>query len=388
MRDNLTTILRGRRVRLVPYLPLHVPRYHRWMQDEELQRLTCSEPLTLAEEYANQLSWREDASKATFIVCALDGHSANTDEPTAVDDLTAGMCGDVPRVAYLVAKITDDNDASRRLFEGLGFAVHKHLAVFEQTELRLPASGARALCERHWAAEAERAPARGPGEQHRRQPEVGGRADALLTRLCDTEADSSARRDAASLLAALPVASISSEQLSLLARQLASPHNCDVGGGAISVRRAALLALTQLCGQPDGLAAVAATCLPVVRELLSDADADAREMAVRAMSALGELADCAALVGRLEDEEGDVRSAAADALVVLRAALCAADVGAVAVLCVSHGQEEDASVRGAAASALARLDAQEHADAVADLLGDADHSVRSAATAAMKRWGM
>ena len=330
--------------------------------------------------------------------------------------------------------------------------MHKHLAVFEQTELRLPASGARALCERHWAAEAERAPARGPGEQHRRQPEVGGRADALLTRLCDTEADSSARRDAASLLAALPVASISSEQLSLLARQLASPHNCDVGGGAISVRRAALLALTQLCGQPDGLAAVAATCLPVVRELLSDADADAREMAVRAMSALGELADCAALVGRLEDAEGDVRSAAADALVVLRAALCAADVGAVAVLCVSHGQEEvraaalavvggvgagaashagavaacfadeavavraaaagalgavggeaaaahlerlaalladeDASVRGAAASALARLDAQEHADAVADLLGDADRSVRSAATAAMKRWGM
>ena len=90
-------------------------------------------------------------------------------------------------MAYLVAKITDDNDASRRLFEGLGFAVYKHLAVFAQTELRLPAESARALCERHWAAEAERGLARGPGEQHGRQPEVGGHADALLTRLCDTD---------------------------------------------------------------------------------------------------------------------------------------------------------------------------------------------------------
>ena len=47
-----------------------------------------SEPLTLEEEHANQLSWCEDELKLTFIVCA-----APPGEP--VGDLTRGMAGDV-----------------------------------------------------------------------------------------------------------------------------------------------------------------------------------------------------------------------------------------------------------------------------------------------------
>ena len=195
-------MLIGSRVRLVPYLRSHIARYHAWMQDEELLRLTCSEPLSLEEETANQRSWRDDASKVTFIVCALDVHG------DIEDDLTAGMCGDVnaflspaeededgaakitadeeslfaelevmiaepnrrrgglarqalllfmrwllrhvPRISTLVVKITDDNLPSRALFASLGFTVHKHMAVFEQTELRLPADEARTMCERHW----------------------------------------------------------------------------------------------------------------------------------------------------------------------------------------------------------------------------------------------
>ena len=195
MRENAATHIIGQRVRLVPYLPEHVETYHGWMQDEEMLRLTGSEPLTLEEEQHNQQSWLQDPKKVTFIICARSASST--------DDVTAGMCGDVnaflweedvdepegaaedaggagaaaspstrlcaelevmvadpkwrrhglareallllmhwlhghvPQIAWLVVKIEDDNMPSRRLFEALGFAVHKHLTVFQQTEMRM-----------------------------------------------------------------------------------------------------------------------------------------------------------------------------------------------------------------------------------------------------------
>ncbi|XP_052613404.1 alpha/beta-tubulin-N-acetyltransferase 9 isoform X2 [Peromyscus californicus insignis] len=68
MRLNQNTVLLGKKVVLVPYTSKHVPRYHEWMQSEELRHLTASEPLTLEQEYAMQRSWREDEDKCTFIV--------------------------------------------------------------------------------------------------------------------------------------------------------------------------------------------------------------------------------------------------------------------------------------------------------------------------------
>lgn len=60
MRLNQNTVLLGKKVVLVPYTSKHVPRYHKWMESEELRHLTASEPLTLEQEYAMQRSWRED----------------------------------------------------------------------------------------------------------------------------------------------------------------------------------------------------------------------------------------------------------------------------------------------------------------------------------------
>ncbi|KAJ5610494.1 hypothetical protein N7510_007213 [Penicillium lagena] len=66
---NANTALSTTKALLVPYSPRHVPRYHEWMQDEEIQEATASEPLTLDEEYAMQRSWRLDPDKLTFIIC-------------------------------------------------------------------------------------------------------------------------------------------------------------------------------------------------------------------------------------------------------------------------------------------------------------------------------
>ncbi|KAL5382535.1 hypothetical protein PMIN03_012093 [Paraphaeosphaeria minitans] len=69
MKINEHTALLTPKVLLVPYASHHVPTYHTWMQDPDLQAATASEPLTLKEEYAMQESWRRDADKLTFIVC-------------------------------------------------------------------------------------------------------------------------------------------------------------------------------------------------------------------------------------------------------------------------------------------------------------------------------
>ena len=61
MKRHLDAI-QGARIKLVPYLEEHVPLYHSWLDDPEVQRQTCTEPVTLQEEYEYQREWtlRED----------------------------------------------------------------------------------------------------------------------------------------------------------------------------------------------------------------------------------------------------------------------------------------------------------------------------------------
>ncbi|KAF9692351.1 hypothetical protein EKO04_009474 [Ascochyta lentis] len=97
------------RILLVPYSAHHVPTYHEWMQDEEIQKATASEPLTLEEEYSMQRSWREDGDKLTFIVCAHPCEQYNTDMTKHArtisvipgkQDASENMIGDVNLFLY------------------------------------------------------------------------------------------------------------------------------------------------------------------------------------------------------------------------------------------------------------------------------------------------
>ncbi|KIK64061.1 hypothetical protein GYMLUDRAFT_161710 [Collybiopsis luxurians FD-317 M1] len=70
---NQDLVLIGENVLLVPYQAEHVPKYHAWMQNEELRVLTASEPLTLEQEFEMQQRWRNDEDKLTFIILANEG---------------------------------------------------------------------------------------------------------------------------------------------------------------------------------------------------------------------------------------------------------------------------------------------------------------------------
>ncbi|PTB69473.1 hypothetical protein BBK36DRAFT_1156046 [Trichoderma citrinoviride] len=89
---------------LVPYEAHHVLTYHDWMQDPAIQEATASEPMTLEEEFENQLSWRTSHDKLTFIVCEplSNGESVVTAQG---DDAPEKMRGDINFFLYL-----DDND--------------------------------------------------------------------------------------------------------------------------------------------------------------------------------------------------------------------------------------------------------------------------------------
>ncbi|KAH8111122.1 acyl-CoA N-acyltransferase [Phellopilus nigrolimitatus] len=195
MKVNQHTALIGRNVILVPYRREHVEKYHAWMADPELRELTASEPLSLEEEYEMQRKWQEDEDKLTFIVLARDSETSS-DESTPqtvlseVDRDPSRMIGDVNlffkgssddedfeveaevmiaeskyrRRGYasealqlilsfatscdsppmlpvaadkLVVRIGAGNAASVGLFAKLGFTVTKHVAVFDELEMRI-----------------------------------------------------------------------------------------------------------------------------------------------------------------------------------------------------------------------------------------------------------
>lgn len=191
--DNRSVALAGCRLRLVPYLPHHVDKYHEWMCDPEVLAMTASEPLSLDEERENQVSWLDASDKLTFILlapatppklAATEASPMWTQRSTyeMIGDCNAFVGGQDPDLAEVevsisdpayrrlgyateairllmcyvaervgitrfVAKILNSNPGSQTMFTNtLGFTLDKVVAVFDETHyVRELADGGAAL---------------------------------------------------------------------------------------------------------------------------------------------------------------------------------------------------------------------------------------------------
>ena len=178
---NENTVVEGKNCVLVPYDREFVEDYHSWFKkDPELLELTSSEPLSVEEEYANQISWRQDPNKLTFLIrdttigskplcgdinCFFseffhqdwNDSQEMTDNPIpegrvaeinlmiaekgsrrkgiAAEALNLFCCYTVEKVENVrvfVAKIQSDNIASINLFSKAGFVEYKRLECFNE----------------------------------------------------------------------------------------------------------------------------------------------------------------------------------------------------------------------------------------------------------------
>eukprot|EP00953_Heterococcus_sp_UTEX-ZZ885_P002993 2147-Heterococcus_DN1.PRE.1 len=95
MRQNWELALAGPRLTLIPYRKRHVAKYHAWMSDSWIRKVTASEPLSLEEEYSMQVEWREDSQKCTFIVLrSSDPDHSSTDAANATAAAATSSEGD------------------------------------------------------------------------------------------------------------------------------------------------------------------------------------------------------------------------------------------------------------------------------------------------------
>ncbi|KAF6203074.1 hypothetical protein GE061_003487 [Apolygus lucorum] len=80
----------------------HVPKYHKWMENEELREQTASDRLSLEEEFAMQQTWLLDENKCTFIILDKETMEGTNNE-------LESMIGD----ANLYLNVSDDDEAAK-----------------------------------------------------------------------------------------------------------------------------------------------------------------------------------------------------------------------------------------------------------------------------------
>ncbi|VDO23641.1 unnamed protein product [Brugia timori] len=170
MRLNEHTKLIGEKIILVSYRKCHVAKYHTWMEDEELRRLTASKRLSLEEEHEMQMKWHEDDDKCTFIILARDLIDSGADEIASmvgdvnifinnnIGELTTmiaeskwrrkGLGEEAVRIMLMFAfrviglqtfevKISKDNVGSLKLFQKIGFVVTSECSKFNEYTLSI-----------------------------------------------------------------------------------------------------------------------------------------------------------------------------------------------------------------------------------------------------------
>jgi len=74
----------GERIILIPYKETHVEKYHGWMSDGEILRLTGSESLTFEQEQEMQKEWEPDSKKCTFIIMDRSKYEECHDEIASI----------------------------------------------------------------------------------------------------------------------------------------------------------------------------------------------------------------------------------------------------------------------------------------------------------------
>ncbi|XP_044764447.1 N-acetyltransferase 9-like protein isoform X2 [Coccinella septempunctata] len=166
---NKNTKIIGSRVILVPYQKKHVPKYHTWMQSEELRNLTSSEQLSLEEEYNMQQSWLLDENKCTFIILDKEIYTNSKDEIVAMigdtnfflTDINGVLCAEAEimiaevtsqgkkrgwdsmlhmflygiafiHIKHFIVKIGNSNSKSISMFRKMGFIQTKEVDVFNE----------------------------------------------------------------------------------------------------------------------------------------------------------------------------------------------------------------------------------------------------------------
>jgi RimJ/RimL family protein N-acetyltransferase len=158
------------------------------MLNKEIQELTSSEPLTLDEEYEMQINWLNDEDKLTFIVLSKELYEKSM-SMNKIEQEIYSMVGDVniflstdedkedelktvaelevmivdkinrgrgygiesirlminyalkflknPKLERFIVKIDENNFASIKMFEKLGFIQYSYSKIFKQVSLKL-----------------------------------------------------------------------------------------------------------------------------------------------------------------------------------------------------------------------------------------------------------